>query len=192
MLDEPLSALDAHLQNKVLVEIRDVLRTFSNDSLIVTHNTNEAYTLCKRIVVIDKGSVIDRGETKEVFSTPKTKASAILTGCKNIINAKKIDNYTVNVPSWGVTFKTKNRVLHNLSAIGVRAHSFQSNLKKNNYQIEIIETIEEPFELTVKFRYYQQDKKSELLWHSCPKKAYSSKLPESLGILPEDILLLYD
>ena len=51
----------------------------------MTHNRDEAYRLCREMIVMDSGEVLRAGTTKEVFADPRTRAAARLTGCKNIL-----------------------------------------------------------------------------------------------------------
>jgi molybdate transport system ATP-binding protein len=129
LLDEPFSALDSHLKDQLLAELRDTLKTFDKDTLIVTHNRDEAYKLCNTMAVMDKGRILSTGNTKEMFADPGTRIGATITGCKNIIEAKKASDTSVEVPAWGVTFNVGRQVRDDLCAIGIRAHSFYAEYK---------------------------------------------------------------
>ena len=91
MLDEPFSALDSYLREEVEGEVGSLLAGFAGTALLVTHNRDEAYRLCREMIVMDSGEVLRAGTTKEVFADPRTRAAARLTGCKNIRPA----------PGWG-------------------------------------------------------------------------------------------
>lgn len=69
MLDEPFSALDSHLRDQLLVELRDILKTFDKDTLIVTHSRDEAYKLCNTLAVMDSGRILSMGDTKICLQT---------------------------------------------------------------------------------------------------------------------------
>ena len=47
LLDEPFSALDAHLRDKLMIEMRDVLTRFGREVIMVTHDRNEAYNMSR-------------------------------------------------------------------------------------------------------------------------------------------------
>ncbi len=191
LLDEPFSALDSHLKDQLLIELQHILKTFKGDTLLVTHSRDEAYKLCNTLAVVDNGQLMRMASTKEVFADPVTKAAAVLTGCKNIVGAKKAGTYLVEVPAWGVTLKTASRVGDTLCAIGVRAHYFRTNTPENAYEVHVIEMIEEPFEWTAKFRYASQSVGSEPVWWQVTKDGKEMELPGMLGVAPQDVILLY-
>ena len=85
MLDEPFSALDSYLREEVEGEVGALLDAFAGTALLVTHNRDEAYRLCPKMIVMDRGQVLRAGTTKEVFADPRTCTAAQLTGCKNIL-----------------------------------------------------------------------------------------------------------
>lgn len=51
LLDEPFSALDAHLRDKLMIEMRDVLAKFGREVIMVTHSRDEAYNMSREIAV---------------------------------------------------------------------------------------------------------------------------------------------
>lgn len=119
LLDEPFSALDSYLKEKVMIEISETLARFRKDVVLVTHSRDEAYQLCDSLAILSAGRLEVFGRTKDVFAAPRTKAAAALTGCKNIIAAAKAGDHEVNVPGWGVTFRTEEAVGDDLCAVGV-------------------------------------------------------------------------
>ena len=72
MLDEPFSALDSYLREEVEGEVGSLLAGFGGTALLVTHNRDEAYRLCRDMIVMDGGQVLRTGGTKEVFADPQT------------------------------------------------------------------------------------------------------------------------
>ncbi|MBO6040314.1 MAG: ATP-binding cassette domain-containing protein, partial [Oscillospiraceae bacterium] len=51
LLDEPFSALDGHLRDALKIELRDLLRQFGREVLMVTHSRDEAYNMSESIAV---------------------------------------------------------------------------------------------------------------------------------------------
>ncbi|MGI5849457.1 MAG: radical SAM protein [Christensenellales bacterium] len=70
------------------------------------------------------------------------------------------------------------------------AHYFSADINDNKFPVQIVETIEEPFEWTVKFKYRSQDEDSEPIWWRIAKAQRLTEIPKMLGIAPRDILLL--
>ena len=78
LLDEPFSALDAHLRGKLMIEMRDVLARFGREVIMVTHNRDEAYNMSREIAVMDSGKLLTVKKTKELFADPGSVPAAIL------------------------------------------------------------------------------------------------------------------
>ena len=100
MLDEPFSALDSYLREEVEGEVGSLLAGFGGTALLVTHNRDEAYRLCRDMIVMDGGQVLRTGGTKEVFADPQSATAARLTGCKNILSCTRVDAHTVRLTGW--------------------------------------------------------------------------------------------
>ncbi len=190
LLDEPFSALDSHLRERVISELKKTLTAFGRDAVLVTHSRDEAYQLCDRLALMQNGSIDAFGETRRIFACPETRAGAALTGCKNIVSAQKAGERRVFVPEWGITLQTAAQVKDGLKAIGIRAHYF-GNIEENSFHITAEEAIEQPFEWTVRFRYEGQEKNSPSVWWRVAKTAMPNTLPKRLGVSPDDVLLLY-
>ena len=191
LLDEPFSALDANLRDKLLIEMKEILSRFKGISIAVTHNRDEAYKLCSRIAMIENGKIITAAPTKELFSNPGSVACASMTGCKNIEAAMKADEHHIDVPAWGIRLETAEPVRDGLKAVGIRAHYFNQNSRLNSNEIVIEGLFEEPFETTVLFRFRNQDAQSPSVWWRLPKDRVPREHELSIGIAPVNILLLY-
>ncbi len=192
MLDEPFSALDAHLRDSLKVELRDMLAKYGKEVLMVTHSRDEAYNMSSRIAVMDKGKLLCLKDTKDLFADPGNTPAAILTGCKNIAPARKTGLYEVEVPSWGVTLQTSREVNDGLTAVGVRAHYFNPTAPQNRWPVTYLEEMEEPFETILQFRYAGQSSDSPPVWWRISKDKKPQQFPDELGVAPANILLLYD
>ncbi len=191
MMDEPFSALDTHLRGRLQLEMRDLLRNFGKTVLMVTHDRDEAYNMCSKIAVLEDGNLKTVKPVKELFANPGSRAAATITGCKNIAYAEKTDTYTVYVPEWGVSLKTKEIVGDDIEAVGIRAHKFDPEIKDNLLPVDIVDEIEEAFERRTYFRYKNQSEKSEHIWWYRSKDNNIKEIPDKLGVDPGDILLLY-
>ncbi len=187
LLDEPFSALDSYLREQLVTDMKVLLKQYQKDVILVSHSRDEVYKLCDETAIVSDGGIDAKAPTKKLFAHPQTVQGAILTGCKNIAEAKKAGEYQVFIPSWNVTLKTKEQVPEDLAAIGIRAHYFHPGAKENLYPVELMEEIEEPFEWTLKFRY--RDSK-DLIWWRLPKEKRTSVFPEKLGVSPANIMLL--
>jgi molybdate transport system ATP-binding protein len=80
LLDEPLAALDAKTHLLVRAEVRRHLGDFAGATLLVTHDPIDAAVLADRLVVIEKGRVVQQGLPQEVARRPRTDYVARLVG----------------------------------------------------------------------------------------------------------------
>ena len=191
LLDEPFSALDGHLRDSLKIELRDLLKSYGREVLMVTHDRSEAYNMSERIAVMDKGRLLCVKPTKELFADPGSVQAAILTGCKNIAPARRLDAHTAEVPDWGVRLTTKQEIREGLCAVGIRAHYFSPSAQQNRFPMRYVEEMEEPFEHILQFRYAGQKEDSPPIWWRLPKDKKPAQFPEELGIAAANILLLY-
>lgn len=124
LLDEPFSALDIHLRDRMQRELLSQLEDYPGPVFMVSHSRDEIYRFSDEIVIIDGGRIIAQGGKKEVFAAPATKMAAILTGCKNISAAVRLDDHTFRADSWGITIRTEKKLPEQLQFVGYRAHAF--------------------------------------------------------------------
>lgn len=123
LLDEPFSALDAYLRERMLTELMEMLSDYEGTVIMVSHSRDEIYSFSEEVLVIEDGHGIRLGPVKEVFNAPRYKTAARLTGCKNIADVYRMDAQTVYVKDWDVQLIFKGRsVPENVKAIGIRAH----------------------------------------------------------------------
>ena len=191
LLDEPFSALDLYLRDQLQIQFLEILKVFDKEVILVSHSRDEVYHLCQQVAFIDNGSILEIGNTRQVFANPGSVAGAMLTGCKNIATAKKTGEYEVEVPQWGICLKTAEPVKENLCSVGIRAHYFHPKVRENGYPVKLSCVMEEPFETTVMFRYEKQTEGTPDLWWRVPKEQWTGQMPEQLGISEKNVLLLY-
>lgn len=192
MLDEPFSALDSHLREKLLVEMKGLLKEYDGVSLAVTHSRDEAYNLCDTIALMESGTIHAHRPTKQLFADPRTVAGAMMTGCKNIAAAFRCGEYEVEVPDWGIRLQTAQPVKENLCAVGIRAHYFNPKSQKNSFSVEILNIVEEPFKDIIQFRYAEQKSNTPDLWWRLSKEYRPQNKQLMLGVSPINVLLLYE
>ena len=87
LLDEPLTALDAALRDRLRGELNRLLRPLGITTIYVTHDQSEAMELGDRIVVMQKGAIAQTGAPREIYFTPKNRFVAEFIGAANIIEA---------------------------------------------------------------------------------------------------------
>lgn len=142
MLDEPFSALDAHLKADLEEDLIELFDRFSGTVLYVSHDIDEAFRFCDRIAVVDDGKIMQISPAAEVVSAPSTLASIKVSGVKNISKARKIDNHTVEALDWNMILTTTHHVSDDAAWLAVRA---------SYLRIASPDETENVYELTVRF-----------------------------------------
>lgn len=124
LLDEPFSALDMYLKDRLQQELMDMLADYRGTVIMVSHNRDELYRFSEELLIIDQGHIVAAGETKELFRNPVSREAARLTGCKNFSRALRTDEHTVEAEDWGITLHTKGEIPEDVQWLGYRAHDF--------------------------------------------------------------------
>ncbi|MCD6639481.1 MAG: ABC transporter ATP-binding protein [Nocardioides sp.] len=85
LLDEPLSALDATLRQRLAGELREILVAAGTTALLVTHDHEEAFALADRLAVMRNGRVVQSGPIDEVWRTPVDEETALFLGYARVL-----------------------------------------------------------------------------------------------------------
>jgi molybdate transport system ATP-binding protein len=80
LLDEPLSALDAHTRAGVRAQLQELLRELGLPTLLVTHDFEDAAALADRVGVIVDGRILQVGTPSELLEAPASSFVASFTG----------------------------------------------------------------------------------------------------------------
>lgn len=192
MLDEPFSALDSYLREEVEGEVGSLLANFAGTALLVTHNRDEAYRLCKEMIVLNEGQVLRAGTTKAVFADPQSIAAAQLTGCKNILPCTPLDSRTVRLDDWGVPLRLALPVPTGCTAVGIRAHDLAPCAAgaPNAIPVKAVSTSENPFDWNL---ICTPPEGTAQLWWKVSKQSLCSAAPAApqyLCAAPESIMPL--
>lgn len=70
LLDEPLSALDAKVREKLRNDIKDLQKKLGITTIMVTHDQEEALSMSDRIIVMDNAKVVQIGTPQEIYEKP--------------------------------------------------------------------------------------------------------------------------
>jgi putative spermidine/putrescine transport system ATP-binding protein len=97
LLDEPLTALDAALRERLRSDLNRLLRALGITSIYVTHDQSEAMELGDRIVVMSKGRIVQIGTPREIYFTPRSRFVAEFIGAANIIETS-VENGQLVLP----------------------------------------------------------------------------------------------
>lgn len=152
LFDEPFSALDEYLRNEMIKNLNYILSEYKGNRIFVTHNIEEAYTICKDIIVLSKGKIKSNGSKKDIFNNPLNIDSAKITGFKNISRIKILSSNTIEALDWGLKLKVNNNRDEGAFYVGIRSNDItisDNSSYENTAKCQISYISETPFRVTV-------------------------------------------
>jgi molybdate transport system ATP-binding protein len=88
LLDEPFASLDNPVREKLRLDLLRIRKEDNVPFIFVTHDVDEAFVVAEEIVVLNEGSVEQRGSKEDIFYRPQTRNVAKFFGAKNIFRGK--------------------------------------------------------------------------------------------------------
>jgi molybdate transport system permease protein len=160
LLDEPFSALDTHLRSALERQLREMLASYGGSTLFVSHNLEEAYRVCEKLVVLENGKVAAHGPKEEIFRHPPTFEVARVTGCKNFSRARRFSDGRVEALDWGCTLRVAQQFPKPIEHVAIRAHYVRmhaaqkssSENRENRFPCWLAAMTETPFRVTLDLR----------------------------------------
>ncbi|WP_017811309.1 ABC transporter ATP-binding protein [Paenibacillus shenyangensis] len=128
LFDEPLSALDALLREEMRHELMNLVRELGITALYVTHDQTEAMSMSDEIIVMQGGSILQRGTPEDIYRNPADSFVARFIGRSNWIESGQ----SLFRPEHGCWETTREAGEHTYRAI-IRRVSYMGD----RYEIEI-------------------------------------------------------
>lgn len=85
MLDEPLGALDRALRERLMLDVRVILKRIGMTAIYVTHDQTEAFAVSDRLAVMNAGRIEQVGAARDVYDRPSTPFVARFLGFENLL-----------------------------------------------------------------------------------------------------------
>ena len=85
LLDEPLSALDAGLRQRLAVDLRRILVEAGTTAVMVTHDHEEAFTVADDLAVMRAGRIVQSGPIADVWAAPVDAETALFLGYARVL-----------------------------------------------------------------------------------------------------------
>lgn len=141
MLDEPFSALDAHLKSALEQDLQKLFERFEGSILYVSHDIDEAFRFCDRIAVVNEGHLEEIDTKDRIITDPQTLATIRLSGCKNTTEATYIDEHHAFLPKWNITITSTRPLSPEIKYCGMRAKfiEYADNIANQNSDESSIE-----------------------------------------------------
>jgi ABC-type Fe3+/spermidine/putrescine transport system ATPase subunit len=86
MLDEPLGALDRALRERLMLDLRQILKQVNVTALYVTHDQTEAFAIADRIAVMNAGHLEQLAPPQTVYDQPASPFVARFLGFTNLLD----------------------------------------------------------------------------------------------------------
>jgi spermidine/putrescine transport system ATP-binding protein len=202
LLDEPLSALDAHLRVRMQSEITQLQKQLGITFAYVTHNQSEAFAMASRVAIMNGGLIQQVGSPREVYRAPANYFVAEFVGSNNIltgtVSSLSEGRVTVDTPRGNFRIPTpdpapaKGDVLElvvsaDLAAISDTAGQYENVITGELISEEFIGSVITLYidigEGTV-FRVQKQQHELDALDFTSGSKLYASWRPEDTYVLP--------
>lgn len=167
MLDEPFSALDAHLKSALEQDLQKLFERFEGSILYVSHDIDEAFRFCDRIAVVSEGHLEEIDTKDRIITDPQTLATIRLSGCKNTTEAIYVDEHRAFLPKWNITITSAKPLNPEIKYCGMRAKFIEyaddaaslnpneasiektAELSENTYWVHVEHVSDSRFERTV-------------------------------------------
>ena len=88
LLDEPLSALDAHLVIRMQAELKQLQQQLGITFCYVTHSQSEAFAIADRVAIMAEGRLQQVGPPREIYRAPANRFVAEFVGANNILSGR--------------------------------------------------------------------------------------------------------
>lgn len=98
LMDEPFSALDEELREKLQRLLKTVQKRHKSTILFVTHDRDEAFYLSDKIAVMNNGSVVQQDEPQRLYENPVNEFVARFLGINNIVTGVVEDGILMDGP----------------------------------------------------------------------------------------------
>ena len=108
LLDEPFSNLDARLRVQMQAQIKKLQREFNISMIFVTHDQAEAFSIADKIILMNKGNIIQVDTPIDLYNTPKDRFSLEFIGKANIYGDKYIRPEMIEILKDGEEAIVKN------------------------------------------------------------------------------------
>ena len=158
LMDEPFSALDQNLREKMQLEIRKIHKDFGLTTIFVTHDQAEAFKMADEIIVLSQGKIIDQGSPQRIYNKPANKESLDFIGQKNIINNTYIRPEKVKISDNGEEFIIKDIIFMGSTIeifVANRDKRLKALLLNDNFDRKIGDTIKLTYDMEqIKWKYY--------------------------------------
>ena len=146
LLDEPMSALDARLRERLRRDVREIQRELGVTTVYVTHDQAEALAISDRVAVLSNGRLEQVGRPRELYRRPESRFVAEFLGENNVFEGSVVDTSGPADETGGSTVRVAGREfrLPQIEAANatfcVRPAAFEVDAGENRLTGEVLDT----------------------------------------------------
>jgi ABC-type Fe3+/spermidine/putrescine transport system ATPase subunit len=146
LLDEPLSNLDQKERERVRGELRTLLKRIGITTVFVTHDQEEAFVICDRVILMNRGKIEQEGAPESLYASPANLFVAEFIGRGNILKAevKSVDRAAgtavLRIPDVGadLTCQYDGELPDRVSYVVIRRNEIGLSKAKPNFEENVL------------------------------------------------------
>lgn len=141
LLDEPLSALDATLRERLASDLRSILHEAGTTALLVTHDHEEAFALADRLAVMRDGRVVQAGAIDEVWREPVDEETALFLGYARVARGEAAARVLAAAglePAYAVALRRSALVVDPAGGLAARVESSRVTPEQVRLAVEVV------------------------------------------------------
>jgi len=136
LLDEPMSALDARLRERLRVQVKKIQSELDITTVYVTHDQSEALAISDRVAVLHAGRVEQVGTPEEVYREPASRFVAEFVGDNNVFDGTPVETKGCSVRVGDATFEVEKEV-DDATTVCVRPESLRFDCEQNRFRVRV-------------------------------------------------------
>jgi ABC-type Fe3+/spermidine/putrescine transport system ATPase subunit len=183
MLDEPLGALDRQLRERLMLDLRAILKKVGVTAIYVTHDQLEAFAVSDRIAVMNQGNMEQFGLPHDVYTHPATPFVARFLGFQNVMEGTVTAPHTVD-SNFGSLRLAQSLPLTG-SAVTLLIRPEAARILPSGAVAEFNELLVEITAVSFRGKYYQ-------VWIKVSDQTLMFELPHFAGVIGDQIRLELD
>jgi molybdate transport system ATP-binding protein len=204
LLDEPFSALDSQLKERLELELLALQREYHGSMILVTHDLAEGYKLGSQIAIYQAGRIAQCDTRQKIFAAPVNRTVARLTGVRNLMDGiiTRLEGQFVwiNIVAWDASLKASVGADSGLSqgqkvVVGIRPEyvDLKQDDGENIFPSQILQAVEGISSVTYRF-HVQSDHEAKHFINATISKSNAFCLENGqtclLHFAPENLIVI--
>jgi thiamine transport system ATP-binding protein len=140
LLDEPMSALDARLRERLRIQVKQIQSELDITTVYVTHDQSEALAISDRVAVLNGGEVEQVGTPEAVYRAPESRFVAEFVGDNNVFEGESpVEAEGSSVRVDGVEFDV-SKPIEGSSTVCIRPENLRFDCETNRFGVVVEST----------------------------------------------------